>query len=113
MSDEGVRDFKALFESYCKFNDKGTDKMPVVNVKKWFCQAGLLGKEFGIEASDIEEVFEETAKGKNEINSDEFGGLVGAVAERKNLTKTVLMDKLKNAGEPKVSGFKDMMSKIC
>ncbi|GFU89206.1 hypothetical protein TNCV_2896541 [Trichonephila clavipes] len=113
MSDEGVRDFKALFESYCKFNDKGTDKMPVENVKKWFCQAGLIGKEFGIEPSDIEEAFEEAAKGKKEVNSDEFGGLVGVVANRKNISKGVLMDKLKEAGEPKASGFKDMMSKIC
>ncbi|GFT01869.1 hypothetical protein NPIL_624971 [Nephila pilipes] len=113
MSNEMTRDMDSLFDSYCKFCNKGPDKMSIDNAKKWFSQAGLISKEYGIEGSDVEKAFEETAKDETELTKSQFEGMVGVIADRKNKTKIELMDKLVLAGEPRICNVTDLINKIC
>ncbi|GBN66122.1 hypothetical protein AVEN_100517-1 [Araneus ventricosus] len=108
------KDFSALFASFAKFgDDKGEGKISLKNIQKWFKQAGMQEMEACINDECVAYEYKNLFKDKTHITQTEFDSLLGAIAGSKHMDRKVLMDKLVEAGEPKISNVQDLISQVC
>ncbi|GBO43538.1 hypothetical protein AVEN_244134-1 [Araneus ventricosus] len=93
------RDLQIMFDIFCETSSDRIGQMPLAGVQAWFKEVGITGDNTGVSEFDVENAFKKSAKEESGITFSELKGMVGILAQEKQLNADEMIDKLSGYGE--------------